>query len=164
MTAQSEDKAFLRRRAKEYRKSLLPEEKARRDKFVTDNLFALDEFKNAKTVLCYVSSSREVDTSCIIKQAVLSGKIVAVPRCVDAFGHMEFCRIDSVFDLEPGAFGIMEPNPSCEIMTAFDNGICIVPALVFSEDGYRVGFGKGYYDRFYSRFQAQKSGSHTKSR
>ena len=57
MTAQSEDKAFLRRRAKEYRKSLLPEEKARRDKFVTDNLFALDEFKNAKTVLCYVSSS-----------------------------------------------------------------------------------------------------------
>ena len=79
MTAQSEDKAFLRRRAKEYRKSLLPEEKARRDKFVTDNLFALDEFKNAKTVLCYVSSSREVDTSCIIKQAVLSGKIVAVP-------------------------------------------------------------------------------------
>ena len=112
MTAQSEDKAFLRRRAKEYRKSLLPEEKARRDKFVTDNLFALDEFKNAKTVLCYVSSSREVDTSCIIKQAVLSDKIVAVPRCVDAFGHMEFCRIDSVFDLEPGAFGIMEPNPS----------------------------------------------------
>lgn len=102
MTAQSEDKAFLRRRAKEYRKSLLPEEKARRDKFVTDNLFALDEFKNAKTVLCYVSSSREVDTSCIIKQAELSGKIVAVPRCVDAFGHMEFCRIDSVFDLEPG--------------------------------------------------------------
>ena len=56
MTAQSEDKAFLRRRAKEYRKSLLPEKKARRDKFVTDNLFALDEFKNAKTVLCYVSS------------------------------------------------------------------------------------------------------------
>ena len=51
MTAQSEDKAFLRRRAKEYRKSLLPEEKARRDKFVTDNLFALDEFKNAKTDL-----------------------------------------------------------------------------------------------------------------
>ena len=152
------DKAFLRRRAKEYRKSLLPEEKARRDKFVTDNLFALDEFKNAKTVLCYVSSSREVDTSCIIKQAVLSGKIVAVPRCVDAFGHMEFCRIDSVFDLEPGAFGIMEPNPSCEIMTVFDNGICIVPALVFSEDGYRVGFGKGYYDRFLQSFSGTKIG------
>ena len=158
MTAQSEDKAFLRRRAKEYRKSLLPEEKARRDKFVTDNLFALDEFKNAKTVLCYVSSSREVDTSCIIKQAVLSGKIVAVPRCVDAFGHMEFCRIDSVFDLEPGAFGIMEPNPSCEIMTVFDNGICIVPALVFSEYGYRVGFGKGYYDRFLQSFSGTKIG------
>ena len=73
MTAQSEDKAYLRRRAKEYRESLLPEEKARLDKSVTDNLFALSEFKNAKTVLCYVSSSREVDTSCIIKQAVLSG-------------------------------------------------------------------------------------------
>ena len=110
MTDQSEDKAYLRRRAKEYRRSLLPEEKARLDKLVTDNLFALGEFKDAKTVLCYVSSSREVDTSCIIKQAVLSGKTVAVPRCVDAFGHMEFCRIDSVFDLEPGAFGIMEPH------------------------------------------------------
>ena len=87
MTAQSEDKAFLRRRAKEYRKSLLPEEKARRDKFVTDNLFALDEFKNAKTVLCYVSSSREVDTSCIIKQAVLSGKIVKACRDARTLSH-----------------------------------------------------------------------------
>lgn len=67
---------------------------------------------------------------------------------------MEFYLIKGEEDLEPGMFGVLEPVPErCQKVTDYSGGICIVPGLSFDAGGFRLGYGKGYYDRFLSQFQ-----------
>ena len=62
---------------------------------------------------------------------------------------MEFYQVDSMEDFVPGAFGIMEPfNRS--LKAEFKNAVCLVPGSVFDRTGNRYGYGKGYYDRYFS--------------
>lgn len=64
---------------------------------------------------------------------------------------MEFYFIKSMDDLEKGTFGVLEPAPEkCVKAYAFEKALCIVPGLSFDMKGYRLGYGKGYYDRFLS--------------
>ena len=66
---------------------------------------------------------------------------------------MDFFFIKSYDDLSPGKYDIPEPVPEkCEQVRDFSSGLCLVPGLSFDYQGYRLGFGKGYYDRFLSRF------------
>ena len=66
---------------------------------------------------------------------------------------MDFYFIKSYDDLSPGKYGILEPVPErCEKAVDFLRGLCLVPGLSFDLQGYRLGFGKGYYDRFLSDF------------
>ena len=73
---------------------------------------------------------------------------------------MEFYYLRSFDeDLESGAFGVLEPKIGrCEKMTDFSNSICIVPGLAFDNEGYRLGYGKGYYDRFLCNYPGVKIG------
>ncbi len=123
------------------------------DRIICENLFSLEVYKNAKTVLCYYSLKNEISTSCIIEQAMSEGKCVALPYCTDKNGHMDFYIVSSLNDLITGSFGIMEPNvEKCSILEDFDNSVCIVPALCYDRHGYRLGHGKGYYDRFLEKY------------
>ena len=71
---------------------------------------------------------------------------------------MEFYSISSFDDLESGAYGIYEPKKECLKITADENTVCIVPGLAFDKSGFRIGFGKGYYDRFLSEFKGESVG------
>lgn len=115
------------------------------DKFLSSSLY-----KNSKTVLCYSPINDEVDTSLIISNAIQDGKILALPYCVDDNGIMDFYIVEN-YDKQTvvGSYGIIEPNINlCKRLENFDNSVIIVPALCFNEKGYRLGYGKGYYDRF----------------
>ena len=71
---------------------------------------------------------------------------------------MTFYRVcDPARDLLPGLYGISEPSEDCEPL-AEEGGLCIVPGLAFSGDGYRIGYGGGYYDRFLSTFSGTALG------
>ena len=66
---------------------------------------------------------------------------------------MEFYYIRGLEELEPGTFGVLEPVPGRSVrMTDFSSGLCLVPALCYDWRGYRLGYGKGYYDRFLAGF------------
>ncbi len=147
-------KAALRDKYRNIRTSMTEEEKKRCDEAILQQVRRLWQYEKNDTLLTYVSTSIEVDTHAIITQALHDGKRVAVPRCVDGTRNMDFYYIRSMEDLEPGAFGVLEPNPDkTERVTDFSRGLCIVPAFSYDWSGYRLGYGKGYYDRFLSRFE-----------
>lgn len=147
-------KKELRQKAFERRKALGTEEKCEADRAILANVQRLKQYKSAHTVLVYVSLPAEVDTYGIINQCFADGKRVAVPRCVKDTRDMVFHYIDNTDVLCPGAFGVQEPDESlCSFNIAESEGVLmIVPALIADHYGFRLGYGKGYYDRYMSRF------------
>lgn len=152
-------KQKLRAESKLYRNELSSNEKAELDSKISDRLFNTWQYKSCEVLLTYVSTEIEVDTREIISRALADGKRVAVPRCIDSTRLMDFYFIKDFDDLESGYMGVLEPIPEkCEKMTDFSKGLCIVPALMFDLYGYRLGYGKGYYDRFLSNFCGETLG------
>ena len=133
----------------------MPQEiKDERDEAISQQVRRLWQYQNHAILLVYVSTAIEVDTFRIIRNALADGKKVAVPRCVPDTRNMEFYYIDSTDDLSPGMFGVLEPTVNPErLYHECDGGLCIVPAFSYDWSGYRLGYGKGYYDRFLSRFE-----------
>ena len=143
----SADKKELRSYIKTKRKSV--ENKAEKDSLVAQNLLSLDEIKKADTVLCYISLDDEICTDEIVRVLLDSGKSVGAPYCVDNNGNMDFYYITDFDDLRIQSFGVRGPViEKCKKVTSFDNTIIILPGLCFDSNGNRLGYGKGYYDRF----------------
>lgn len=116
-------------------------------------LFQSDLWKKAETIGIYISFDTEWDTKKIIEEAFKSGKIVAVPKTIPETKGMKFYQIQDLSQVQKGHFGIQEPI--IEKATYLDKDkidLLVVPGLIFSEDGYRIGFGGGYYDRFLANF------------
>lgn len=146
-------KRRLREKCKQSRRGLSPEQKAVADRKIKSKLLNLWLLRNVKTVLVYVSTEIEVDTRELINELFLRGVTVAVPKCEDSNGNMSFYKINSFDELEKGFFGVLEPKLShCEKLTEFSDSVCIVPAFMFDKKGFRLGYGKGYYDRFLANF------------
>ncbi len=146
-------KTQLRNQYRAKRGTMSPQEKQRRDERITCAVRSLPSYRENEWLLIYVSMPSEVDTRALIRQAWEDGKRVAVPRCIPQTREMEFYEICSFEELVSGAFGVNEPLPDQKrLVTDGQTGLCIVPALCYDTDGYRLGYGKGYYDRFLARF------------
>ena len=147
-------KTELRQKYRSLRQSMPQEIKEQKDTAIATQVRRLWQYQRNNILLIYVSTSIEVDTFRIIRQALEDGKRVAVPRCVPDTRNMEFYYIDSIDELAPGMFGVLEPaaNPD-RLYKECDGGLCIVPAFSYDWRGFRLGYGKGYYDRFLSKFE-----------
>ena len=143
----NEQKKQLRKALLQKRKLLCDSETAVKNAAITENLLSLEKVRTADTILPFVSTDGEVDTREFITQCLKAGKNVAVPRCIDG-SNMEFCVIHTFDDLEKGMYGIDEPK----------NSVLIVPALCFNAKGFRLGYGKGYYDRFINGYKGYTVG------
>lgn len=143
-----------RAKIKEWRHNLPEREKSVLDREIAERFFKSYVYKRTHQVFIYVSTPIEVDTLNIISHAAKDGKRIACPRCVDGTREMEFYYIDSIDDLEPGTFGVLEPKAEKNrLVTDFSDGVCVVPGLAFDSGGFRLGYGKGYYDRFLSGYK-----------
>ncbi len=152
-------KKKLRAEAREMRRAMSPDRKASLDRKIKNKLLNLWSVREAKAVLCYVSTEIEVDTREFINALLDMGKRVAVPRCEGEKSNMNFYYINSLDELESGSFGVDEPDPSKHIMIGDTRDcVCIVPAFMFDKQGFRLGYGKGYYDRYLSRYKGSTIG------
>lgn len=152
-------KTELRQKYRGLRQAMTPEIKEERDAAIAAQVRRLWQYSRNRVLLVYVSTPIEVDTHRIIRNALEDGKKVAVPRCVPDTRNMEFYYIDSLDDLHPGAFGVLEPDPDPErLYYEQEGGLCLVPAFSYDWQGFRLGYGKGYYDRFLSRFNGNMVG------
>ncbi len=118
------------------------------------SLSELNEYMEADTLLFYVDYRSEVMTRPYIKKALSEGKKVYCPR-VEGL-DISFFRIDDMTDLKPGYQGILEPAPDAlrRYTANMQNNttMVIVPGSVFDRSGNRMGYGKGFYDRFLKRY------------
>lgn len=120
---------------------------------IFENFICLPEFKNAKAIFAYISEKREPDTVKIILKALDMGKTVALPISYDN-GRMEPRIIYSLDDLVIGKYGIPAPENDAPILRDEDIELIIVPAMTFNRQGFRLGRGGGYYDRFLEKSKA----------
>ena len=106
-------------------------------------------FKDSAEIFLYFPSGSEVSTLKIFDVAVKSSKKTAFPKCIDSNGRMEFYYVRSIEEMSEGMYGIYEPDTSvCPRAVPSAESLIIVPALAFDTRGYRLGYGKGYYDRY----------------
>ena len=147
-------KTELRQKYRRLRQEMPKEIRDQHDADIAAQVRRLWQYQSNAVLLVYVSTTIEVDTHRIIRQALEDGKRVAVPRCVPDSRNMEFYYIHSIEELSPGMFGVLEPSVNPErLYDERDGGLCLVPAFSYDWNGFRLGYGKGYYDRFLSRFE-----------
>ena len=145
-------KIELREQCRNRRKTLEPTLKAEMDLGIAERVRRLYQYRSAKLIMVYVSTSIEIDTYKIIENALKDGKQIAVPRCIPQTRQMEFHYITSVDQLTPGSFSVLEPPED------FSGALMLVPGFMFDCFGYRLGYGKGYYDRYMSRYNGAAVG------
>ncbi len=157
----SEIKANLRKAFKEKRRQLSEEEKKEFSESLCRNICSLDVFKEADAVLSFYPLSSETDVRGVNEEAVRLGKTLAFPKCVNGTREMNFYVVKGEADLEKGSFSIMEPKESCPLFipSAEIKTLCIVPALAYDGEGYRLGYGGGYYDRYLLRYSVKTVGA-----
>ncbi|MDP7174960.1 MAG: 5-formyltetrahydrofolate cyclo-ligase [SAR324 cluster bacterium] len=108
-----------------------------------------DVFRQAETIHIFISKTDEPDTSPIIESAWESGKTVAVPCVVPDTFELFHSQLNTFKDLSSGALGVLEPSPEGRIaMNPESFDLVIIPGVAFDHLGGRLGYGKGYYDRF----------------
>lgn len=118
-----------------------------------DNLLKNDAFINADTVLLYHPIKNEISPLHVFENCLIMGKTVAFPVCQTGNSTLIFKKITNLNDLSLSSFGLLEPNQKCEEIKLTANTVCLVPALLFSREGHRLGYGKGFYDRFLTSFE-----------
>lgn len=149
-------KKELRKKFKEKRNNI--DNRAFYDKKISDLFLSSSLYKQADAILLYSSSGSEVSTDEIFRRCIMDGKKTAFPVCLDQNGLMEFFEVRDDKDLKEGMYGIKEPTDNCQKFIPDENTLCIVPGLSFDKQGYRLGYGKGYYDRYLEKFKGISAG------
>lgn len=134
------------------RKSLSKEKRESYSKEITNRIINSPYYVNAKTIMSFISFSDEVDTHEFIKKAIDDGKNIVVPITFPKTYELKPSLLKSFDELELGYYNILTPKK--EFQRFIDPGeidLVITPGVAFRKDGYRVGYGGGYYDRFLSQ-------------
>lgn len=152
-------KTFLRKNFLKRRSEISDSNKKSKSIKILSKLIKLDKLKNADNICTYVSKTGEVDTILLIEHLISMNKSVYVPKSNIKSNVMTFYKINSLSELSLGAFSVLEPIPGLEEYKNHNKyDLCIVPALSFDKQGFRLGYGKGYYDRFLKNFDGVKIG------
>lgn len=156
-----EKKNAIRAEYKELRRLMDKDIRKENDRRICDYAVGLVSFRYAEYVLLYAATEDEIDIYRIAEAALERGKKIAFPRCNKESHTMTYHIVSSLDDLYPDSYGIKEPSPD---LPTYDpendtgSAICFVPGLVFDKAGFRVGYGKGFYDRFLSSFKGSSVG------
>lgn len=158
MTVNNIDKNALRQKCRALRNSFGEEFIERASAKVCELLSKTREFELADTVLLYYPIKNEISPLSLFHLAKSLGKTVAFPVCIKKDGNLVFRAIEDLSSLHKAEFGLLEPNEDMPTVTATDRTVCIVPAILFSRKGHRIGYGMGYYDRFLKDFTGTSIG------
>jgi 5-formyltetrahydrofolate cyclo-ligase len=144
-------KKEIRKQALAERDNIPPERRMAMSREIEARLFDLPEFRSAQVVMFFASFRSEVDTETMIRRALRSGKRVILPKVAGKELTLYEIR-DFDADVETGAWGIPEPKPLVPAkLEKID--LMIMPGAAFDEQGNRLGYGAGFYDKLLPAFK-----------
>ena len=144
----TDQKAETRAKLKQIRSSLPAESRQSGSETIFNNLLSLEEVRNAETVFIYISYGNEVDTHDLLKYFLTRGKKLAVPKILPS-KTMIAVPFSGWKDLAPGELGILTPVSDQAYGGNID--VVITPGLGFTRQGHRIGYGRGYYDKWFAQ-------------
>lgn len=146
------DKITLRGILLQKRAEFSPEDKKRMDRDIATGMLDSPFFQNASMLLIYAPMEKEINLLPLAHMARKRGLPIAFPRCDKESGRMQFYILPEGQKLTPGAYGIPEPPEDAPLCVPDEHALCVVPALSYDLSGHRIGYGKGYYDRYLATF------------
>jgi 5-formyltetrahydrofolate cyclo-ligase len=148
-----ETKKEIRKRMLEIRGNLTHEEIKAKSELIVQKVLQTPEYGESQNILLYADYSNEVQTIKIFEDAIMHGKRVYFPKSDALTNTMEFYRVTSASQLEKGYKGILEPRETESLryrLNRKEDTLIIVPGVAFDTSGYRLGYGKGFYDKYLS--------------
>lgn len=139
----------LREQMSRQRQQLSDRERKVKDSEITKAILRTTLWKNSDTVFAYSATEGEPDLTPVMEKALSEGKTLALPTCMDE-KHMVFSRVKALDELVPGMYGIREParREQMDEIRPDSRSLMLIPCLAWDDRGYRLGHGKGYYDRY----------------
>lgn len=150
----NEAKKEVRRQVLSMRAHLTEEERRFKSMAIEERVLGLPEFEKAKTVMLFLNFRDEVITTGLAEQTLSLGKQLILPRCAPAGVLIPAMIEDLSQDIELGMWGIREPKKDTLRETdPLIIDLIIIPGAAFDLQGNRLGYGGGYYDRFFARLR-----------
>ena len=143
-------KSELRKQVLHEMKAIPRTQKVTMDLALTERLLQHPFYQEAKVIATYLSFPHEFQTQELIEQALKDGKKVLIPKTYPK-GRMEFV-VYNPQQLAKTSFGLLEPQGDLEVVEPSQIDLIHVPGLAFTTEGYRIGYGGGYYDRYLEHF------------
>ena len=141
------NKTELRAHIRSLKRAMTEEEIVSKSSRLTELFLQTEAYRNAKTIYGYLPYNQEVRTTSILQQALSDGKRVAVPKCYG--DEMRFIYLEDLTQVAPGYSRI--PEPIADDPVAHDpTALVLMPGLAFTQQGQRIGYGGGFYDKYLS--------------
>ena len=145
-------KRALRREVLALRDALPQADRVERSRRIADRLLALPELAEVRTVMVFSSFGSEVDTAPILERVAERGARLALPRIQD--GEIVPVTYRPGEPVTEAAFGALEPSEG-DVLASTEVDVVVTPGVAFDRGGFRVGYGGGYYDRFFRRARVE---------
>lgn len=151
------DKISLRKKILAERSKISKEDHLSMGNKIIDTFKSTNLYKNSQMIMIYLSFGTEIHNHEFIKDALAEGKKILVPVTFHEPRMMKPSEIKSFDELEPGYYNILSPKEKyIRFVDKSQIDLIIVPGAVFDKEGYRIGYGGGYYDRFLADLSAPR--------
>lgn len=147
------DKKVLRKKMLKKRSELSLDQILAKSNIISDKLYNLNHYKESNFIFSFISFKDEVNTHEIIKKSIKKGKRIGVPITIPKTRIMKVSELmDFDKELYLGFYNILTPKDEyIRIISPESIDLVLVPGVAFDRQGYRIGYGGGYYDTFFSK-------------
>ena len=152
----------MRKNILKKRDSLNKEEKIKMDNILKEKFLNSRQYKEAEKIFIYISYGSEINTKDIILTMLRDNKKVYVPRTEPKTRNMDAVKINSFDNLMKDKYGILEPTIDKECINPNELDLIVVPGLAFDSNKGRIGYGAGYYDRYFEKINKENKSRITK--
>ncbi|MBN2222832.1 MAG: 5-formyltetrahydrofolate cyclo-ligase [Vallitaleaceae bacterium] len=150
MKSEGLTKRQIRQILLEKRNALEDKEVKENSQYIIEQIIVSKEYQACKQLFLYSPKGNEIDVSKLFSIALKDNKTIAFPKVMSK-EEIAFYRVSSLDDLQEGTFGVYEPNTQEGLVGCSRETLMIIPGIAFDQQGNRIGFGAGYYDRYLSK-------------